>query len=89
MTRNTSAVAVCCSKASVSSRVRACSASNKRRVLDRDQRLVGEGRDKLDLLLGEWLHDGAISTMTPITTSSRNNGTPRMRAIAAAVACHA
>ena len=30
MTRNTSEVAVCCSKASVSSRVRACSASNRR-----------------------------------------------------------
>ena len=47
-------------------------------VLDRDQRLIGERCHQLDLLLGEWLHDGPVSTMTPITTSSRNNGTPRM-----------
>jgi len=28
-------------------------------VLDRNQRLVGEGGDQLDLFVGERLHDGA------------------------------
>jgi hypothetical protein len=28
-------------------------------VLDRDHRLVGEGGDQLDLLIGEWLDGGA------------------------------
>jgi len=26
-------------------------------VLDRDHRLIGESRDQLDLLFGEWLYD--------------------------------
>ena len=30
-------------------------------VLDRDHRLVGEGRDQLDLLVGEWPHGSALS----------------------------
>jgi hypothetical protein len=51
MTRNTSEVAVCCSSDSESSRVRAF--LEQAYVLDRDHRLVGEGRDEIDLLLSE------------------------------------
>ena len=48
MTCTTSAVAVCCSKASRVSVNEPC-------VLDRDDRLIGDGRDQRDLLLGERL----------------------------------
>ena len=53
MTRSTSDVAVCLSSDSVSSRVRCCSASNRRVFSIADHRLVGEGLDQLDLLFGE------------------------------------
>ena len=43
MTRRISLVAVCCSRASVSSRFRASSSCEQPHVLDRDHRLVGEG----------------------------------------------
>ena len=45
-------------------------------VLDRDHRLVGEGRDQLDLLVGERPHRCARMTMTPISVPSRSSGTP-------------
>ena len=43
-------------------------------VLDRDHRLVGEGRDQLDLLVGERPQLGRCSAMTPIGTPSRSKG---------------
>ncbi len=45
MTPKTSAVAVCCSSAF----------GQKPRVLDCDDRLVGEGGNEFDLPLGEWV----------------------------------
>ena len=39
-----------------SSRVRCCRRLEQPHVLDRDHRLVGEGRHQLDLLVGEWSH---------------------------------
>ena len=56
MTLSTSDVAVCCSSDSVRSSVRCLHLVEQPRVLDRDHRLVGEGRDKLDLLVGERTH---------------------------------
>ena len=48
-------------------------------VLDRDHRLVGEGRDQLDLLVGERPHFVCASApMTPIGVPSRSSGTPSM-----------
>ena len=48
-------------------------------VLDRDHRLVGEGRDQLDLLVGERPHRRCASTsITPIGMPSRSSGTPSM-----------
>ena len=47
-------------------------------VLDRDHRLVGEGGDQLDLLVGEWLALPRCSTRTPIGDPSRISGTPSM-----------
>ena len=52
MTRRISAVAVCCSSASVNSRFRA-SSPEQPRVLDGDDRLVGERLEQRDLLSGE------------------------------------
>ncbi len=46
-------VAVCCSSASVSSAVRALHLVEQADVLDRDDGLVGEGRDQLDLFVRE------------------------------------
>ena len=51
MTRRTSPVAVCCSSASVSSRLRAWSSRKKPRVLDGDDGLIGEGLQEGDLLI--------------------------------------
>ena len=46
-------------------------------VLDRDHRLVGEGRDQLDLLVGERLHvTRGAGANTPIGVPSRSSGTP-------------
>ena len=53
MTRSTSEVAVCCSSASLSSRVRCLHLLEQPHVLDRDHRLVGKGLNQLDLLVGE------------------------------------
>ena len=54
--RRISLVAVCCSSDSVSSRFRASSSWEQAHVLDRDHRLVREGLEKLDLLVGEGPH---------------------------------
>src|SRR5262249_52375913 len=85
---NTSEVAVCRSRASLSSRVRCCSASNSR-TFSIDQRLIGKGRDQLNLLVGERLHDGARQH-----DHTDRHVLPQQRdaedgAKAAAVACHA
>ena len=52
-------------------------------VLDCDHRLVGEGRDQIDLLVGERFSPNLrVNVMTPIVVPSRSSGTPRMSAIA-------
>ena len=53
---STSAVAVCCSRASVSVRLLSWSSLEQAGVLDGDHRLVGEGLDEGDLALGEGAH---------------------------------
>src|SRR5262249_54266633 len=55
MTCSTSEVAVCCSSDSVSSRAR-LHLIEQAHILDRDHRLVGEGPDQLNLLVGERLN---------------------------------
>ena len=45
-------------------------------VLDRDHRLVGEGRDQFDLLVGERPHRLRGKMITPIGVPSRSSGTP-------------
>ena len=57
MTRNTSDVADCCSNDS------RCS-SQQPRILNRDHRLVGEGGDQLELVVGKWFHLMADSERT-------------------------
>ena len=44
-------------------------------VLDCDHRLVGKGRDQLDLTLGEWAYLVATDGMQPSASSPRNRGT--------------
>ena len=46
-------------------------------VLNRDHRLIGEGRDELDLLVRERPHRTARRTTTPIGLRSRSSGTHR------------
>ena len=75
MTLSTSEVAVCCSSASVSSRVRA-HLIEQPHVLDRDHRLIGKGGDKLDLLLGKGITSVRVKNRTPIGVPSRRSGTP-------------
>ena len=53
MTRRMSPVAVCCSSASVSSRLRALQLGDQPRILDGDDRLAGEGLEELDLPVGK------------------------------------
>ena len=48
-------------------------------VLDGDHRLVGEGRDEFDLLVGERPHRSfAPKSITPIGVPSRSSGTPKI-----------
>ena len=48
-------------------------------ILDRDHRLVGEGGDQLDLLVGEWPHARVrVKINTPMGLPSRSSGTPSM-----------
>ena len=71
MTRRISAVAVCCSSASVSVAVPGLELLEQPHVLDGDHRLVSEGLDQLDLLVGERLDlelvedDDAKDVVTP------------------------
>ena len=51
MTRRMALVAVCCSSASVSSRLRASISSNSLRILDGDDGLIGKRRHQFDLLV--------------------------------------
>ena len=57
ITRKTSLVAVCCSNASVRSRLRACSSLKQPHVLNRDDRLIGKCLHQLDLPFRKWFHD--------------------------------
>ena len=59
MTCSTSEVAVCCSSDSRKLARARLHLVEQPHVLDRDHRLVGEGRDQLDLLVGERPHLGA------------------------------
>ena len=77
MTLSTSAVAVCCCSASLSSRGARLHLLEQPHVLDRDHRLVGEGLDELDLPLRERSSEPCgDSAITPTTLPSRNSGTP-------------
>src|SRR5215469_7386803 len=60
MTRNTSEVAVCCSRDSESSRVRCCSASNSRTFWIAITAWSAERRQQFDLLFGEGTHRFSI-----------------------------
>ena len=72
MTLSTSAVAVCCCSDSLRSSRARLHLVEQPHVLDRDHRLVGEGREQLDLLVGERLNLGAGQmTITPIGVPSR------------------
>ena len=67
MTLSTSDVAVCCSSASLSSRVRCCSASNSRTFSIAITAWSAKVCNQLDLLLGEWIHlQYGGSKVTPI-----------------------
>ena len=59
MTRSTSEVAVCCSSASDSSRVRACTSSNSRTFSIAITAWSAKVVDQLDLLVGERLNAAA------------------------------
>ena len=75
ITRRISAVAVCCSSASVSSRLRASELREQPHVLDRDHRLVGEGLEQLDLLVARTARPRPRRRRsTPIGAPSRSIG---------------
>ena len=78
MTRRISLVAVCCSSASVRSRLRAFELGEQPHVLDRDHRLVGKGLEQRDLLLGEGPGSGRPDGDGADGTPSRISGTARM-----------
>ena len=71
------AVAVCCSRASVTSRLRACELGEQPHVLDGDDGLVGEGLQQLDLLVGEGLDLGLSDVNCADGAPSRSMGTPK------------
>ena len=60
----------------VSSSVRASSSRNRRAVLDRDDRLVGESAQHRDLLGAEGSRDGRATAIAPSGSPSRNKGMP-------------
>ena len=70
-----SAVAVCCSRASVSSRFRASSSCEQPHVLDGDHRLVGERLEEGDLRVGEGRPSSRVTPIAPIGSPSRSMGT--------------
>src|SRR5262249_51237694 len=77
-----SAVAVCRSSASVSSRVPSI---EQPPVLLRDHRLTGEGLDQLDLLVGERPHESAVHVEHPNRGSLAQERYSEHRAIAASL----
>jgi hypothetical protein len=81
MTFNTSAVAVCCSGASVRSRVRGLHLLEQPRVLNGDHGLVGEGSHQFNLLLREWLHGIAQESNHTQRHAIAQQGNPEHRAI--------
>ena len=70
-----SAVAVCCSSASESSRGR-LHLVKQAHVLDCNHRLVCEGLDEIDLLSGEGINRDARQEQHADWSSSRMSGTP-------------
>ena len=78
MTRSTSEVAVCCSSASDSSRVRACSASNSRTF---SIAITAWSAKVCTNSISRSLNGATserVNAITPIGAPSRNNGTPSM-----------
>ena len=77
MTCSTSAVAVCCSSASLR-------LVEQAHVLDRDHRLVGEGLQQRDLARRRTAAASrAVTLITPIGSPSRSSGTTSIAAVAA------
>ena len=76
MTRRISLVAVCCSRASVRSRLRPRSSCEQAHVLDGDDGLVGEGLEQLDLRRRRTAPaPPRMTTIAPIGRPSRSIGT--------------
>ena len=77
MTLSTSLVAVCYSSDFLKLARARLHLVEQPHVLDRDHRLVGEGGEQLDLLVGERPASRyAAETIAPIGTPSRSSGTP-------------
>ena len=73
-TRSTSAVAVCCSSASLRSRVALLQLGEQPRVLDGDHGLVRERLQQRDLLLGERASLAPTQMIAPMPRPSRSIG---------------
>ena len=76
ITRRISLVAVCCSSASVRSRVLGLQLGEQPRVLDGDGGLVGKGLEQGDLALGEGEHLEAVDVDGAEQLAGRSIGTP-------------
>ena len=76
MTCSTSDVAVCCSSEFGQLPRALLLRLEQPHVLDGDHRLVGEGLDQLDLLVGKWPHRFRGRTNTPMVAPARKSGTP-------------
>ena len=76
MTPSTSEVAVCCSSASASSRVRACTSSNRRTFSIAITAWSAKVVDQLDLLVGEGRTCNRHRMIRPSGFPSRTSGTP-------------
>ena len=79
MTWSTSAVAVCCCRQIFAQLV------EQPGVLDGDDRLGGEVRDQLDLLVGEWPHLLAVDSDAPTSSSVLEHRHDELRARAAEI----
>ena len=75
ITPRISLVAVCCSRDSVSASLRALELGEQAHVLDRDEGLIGEGLQQLDLRLGERSATSRPTLIAPMGTPSRMSGT--------------
>ena len=81
MTRRISLVAVCCSSASVRSRLRASSSVNRRTFSIAIDRLVGEGLEQRDLVSGNSPGSRRYRMIAPRRLRPRSSGTARTRGI--------